>query len=332
MHQLRSLFKRWFNGLYVVAFIFIVIGIVLLLLPALRGTVWQTIGGALLGAGFTILVTTITAGQSILEQYKKEANLQRKANVYGPLHAELKELREIFDKAYAGIEPYPWRIDIEGEQSRPSMFQRTYIPPTFSYWPTFRKDYRVDDFTHIAQKLLDDVQSHIRTYNEVVETARKATQAILRQHIATSIDKEAQRPEYQDWQRKRHEPPLIQHRWFEFIDLQISTSTLDIPLGEYLSQSWTRTIGWFLADKPDQAAQAIYRSDAINWGAPDLVSLSWFQDIFQAVWTELKSDPTYQHVMLTQEKLFQRLQEAEKALEEGLRYIRDRYEGGIPPV
>lgn len=145
------------------------------------------------------------------------------------------------------------------------MFQRTYIPPTFSYWPTFRKDYRVDDFTHITQELLDDVQSHIRTYNEAVEAPRKATQAILRQHIATSIEKETQRPEYQEWQRKHHQPPLIQHRCFEFIDLQISTSTPDIPLGEYLSQSWTRTIGWFLADKPDQAARAIYGSDAISW-------------------------------------------------------------------
>lgn len=66
MHQLRSLFNRWLDGLYVVAFAFIVIGIILLLLPMLKGTVWQTIGGASLGAGFTILVTTITAGRSNL--------------------------------------------------------------------------------------------------------------------------------------------------------------------------------------------------------------------------------------------------------------------------
>jgi len=78
--------KRWFSGLYLVsaAFSFIGIGTISLLLPLLQGTVWQTIGAALLGSGLTILVTAITARQSSNEQYKKEANLQRKTDIYGP--------------------------------------------------------------------------------------------------------------------------------------------------------------------------------------------------------------------------------------------------------
>ncbi len=92
MRQLLLFVKSWLNGLYLVAFVFIGAGVVLVLLPELKGQIWQIIEGALLGAGFTILVTTISARQSILEQYKKDANLQRKREVYSPLHAELREL------------------------------------------------------------------------------------------------------------------------------------------------------------------------------------------------------------------------------------------------
>ncbi len=98
-----SILKEWFRGLYLIAlaFAFVVMGVIVLLLPFLKSAVWQTIGVALLGTGFTILVTAITARQSSFEQYRKEANLQRKTDVYGPLHAELKVLRETFDNANA---------------------------------------------------------------------------------------------------------------------------------------------------------------------------------------------------------------------------------------
>ena len=62
------------------------------------------------------------------------------------------------------------------------------------------------------------------------------------------------------------------------------------------------------------------------------MELSWFKDIFDATLAELKNDPAYKQVILAQEELFKRLQDTEKMLEEGLRYIRDRYEGGTPPV
>jgi amino acid transporter len=60
MRQLLLFVKSWLNGLYLVAFAFIGAGVVLVLLPELKGQIWQIIEGALLGAGFTILVITIS--------------------------------------------------------------------------------------------------------------------------------------------------------------------------------------------------------------------------------------------------------------------------------
>ena len=105
-----------------------------------------------------------------------------------------------------------------------------------------------------------------------------------------------------------------------------------MPLGEGLSQSWARKIGWLLGDNPVQAAQDIYSEDAINWDAAQHSSLSWFQDIFEAAASELKSDQTYQQMQDAQQRLFTKLQEAEAMLYQGLVYIRNHYEGGNPLV
>jgi len=330
-----SSLKRWLSGLYLITFalVFIGVGVILLLLPSLKGTVWQTIGGALLGTGFTILVTAITARQSSLEQYRKEANLQRKTDVYGPLHAELKMQRETFDKAHAGTVPYPRWIVISGVERPPSLrFANTTMLPTFSLWPTFMADYRVDNFSPDAQYLLNEVQSLAVDYGNAVEDARKAMQVMLRPHNATSIAKEEQLSNYQKWLRKRTGGTPEFNRWFDFINLQTTTTTTDMPLGEGLAQSWVRKIGWLLEDNPVQAAQEIYNEDAINWDAAQHASFSWFQDIFEATASELKSDQTYHRVQDAQQKLFTKLQEAESMFYQGLIYIRNHYEGGPPPV
>ena len=331
----QSSLKRRFTGLYLVsfAFVFIVAGVILLLLPSLIGTVWQTIDGALLGTGFTILVTAITARQSSLEQYRKEANLQRKTDVYGPLHAELKMLRDTFDKAHAGTASYPRWIRISGVELPSSLrFGNTTMLPAFSFWPAFMTDYRVDNFSPEAQNLLNEVQSLVEAYGKDVEEARKAMQAMLRPHIATSIAKEEQLSNYQEWLRKRSGGIPEYNRWFDFINLQTTTTSTDMPLGAGLAQSWARKIGWLLGDNPVQAAQEIYSEDAINWDAAQHASFSWFHDIFEATASELKSDQTYQRVQDAQKKLFTKLQEAESMLYQGLLYIRNHYEGGSPPV
>ncbi len=331
----QSSLKRRLTGLYLVAFafVFIVAGVILLLLPSLIGTVWQTIDGALLGTGFTILVTAITARQSSLEQYRKEANLQRKTDVYGPLHAELKMLRDTFDKAHAGTAPYPRWIMISGMEPPSSLrYSNTTMLPAFSLWPAFIADYRVDNFNPYAQKLLNEVQSLAEAYGKAVEEARKAMQIILRPHIAASVAREEQLSNYQEWLRKRNSNTPEYNRWFEFIYLQMTTPSTDMPLGAGLAQSWARKIGWLLGDNPVQAAQDIYCEDAINWDAAQHASPSWFRDIFEATASELKNDQTYQRVQDAQQQLFTKLQEAEVMLYQGLLYIRNHYEGGPPPV
>jgi hypothetical protein len=152
-------------------------------------------------------------------------------------------------------------------------------------------------------------------------------------HIAARIEKEAQRSSYQEWRQRGQTGPYSEEiRWFEFIKMETEVLSSDMPLGKSLAQTWVYTIEWLLADRADQAAQKIYDTDARQWGAPNAVEFSWFKDIFNATLADLKSEPVYKQVMLVQEVLFKQLQDAEQMLEEGLRYIRDRYQGGTPPV
>lgn len=337
---MRTRISRWWSSfgkrlqeLYLVAFAitFIGIGAILLLLPMFKSTVWQAISGAFLVSGFSILVTTITARQSSLEGYKKDANLNRKTDVYGPLHSELKRLRERFDTTRVGREPYPRWIDIP-DVERPSSLQFAPIDAfyTFALWPNFKKDYRVDNFTPAAQQCLNEVQQFAVAYDNAVKEAQKSMQKLLRPHIAQGIEDTAKLQAYQLWKPKRNENS---NRWFEFIDDQMRTPSYSTePLGYYLAITWSRTIGWILIDKPDQAAQAIYEHEAINWDAGKHVKFDWFKDIFQVTWSELRGTPEYQQVQDIQEKLYTKLREAENILYQGLIYIRDRYEGGKPPV
>ena len=333
MRQLQLFVKRWLNGLYLVAFAFFGAGVVLLLLPELKGQVWQIIGGAFLGAGLTILVTTISARQSILEQYNKDANLRRKREVYGPLHAELKELREILDDVQAGKRPFPQWIEIMGDEFRPSLYHTAYARPTFSYWPMFKKNYHGDDdFTHRTQNLLEDVQNCIKAYNEAIEAAHRVTQEKLRQRLESIVVQEERSQAYREWQKKRDQPASSNtNTWFEFIEI-LRTSASDRPLGDVESRILTASLGWILTLNVDQAAKEVYENDIESLRAGGLVPLSWFEDLFRDTLIELKKDPSYQYTMDAKERLVKRLLDAENKLKGVINYIRDCYQGGPPPV
>jgi hypothetical protein len=329
-----SSLKKWFTGLYLVAFafVFVAAGVVLLLFSLLNNKGWQTIGGALFVTGLSMLVASITTRQSSFEQYKKDANLQRKTDVYGPLHAELKVLREIFDKAHTGTAPYPRWIEAPGTE-RPSSLRYSPIAqlPAFSYWPAFKTDYRIDNFSSEAQRLLNEVQNLTVAYGEAIEAARKTVQSMLRPQIAASITKEEKSLGYQAWLPKRASNTEY-NRWYTFIYDQRTYVAPTMPLGEGLSFIWSVKIGWLLADKPAQAAAEIFHGDAQNWDASQHSSLSWFQDIFETAASELKNDPTYQKAQDTQQALYTKLLAAEQLLYQALLYIRDHYEGGPPLV
>jgi hypothetical protein len=207
----------------------------------------------------------------------------------------------------------------------------TYNPLTFAWWPQFKENYHIDDFTSDAQERLNEVQSCLEAYNVMMQTARKTVQAILQRHIAASIEKEEQRSDYQKWlQGGLGGSYTDEIRWFDFIKLQRAADSPDMPLGKGLSQQWAPKVEWLLVGKADQAAQEIYNTDARQWGAPNGIEFSWFKDIFDVAQADLKSEPVYEQVILAQEELFKRLQDAELMLAEGLRHIRDRYEGGVP--
>ncbi len=333
MSKLWSFVKRRFNILYILAIGFIALGAFLFIRPVPKGMEWQqSIGAVILGGGFTFLISTISAGRSILEENRKAANLSRKREVYGPLHAELKQLREIFANAQIGHEPYPQWMKMPEMNFNPYITPSIY-PKEFSNWSTFKKDYHIYDFTPTARKLLDHVENALIAYNEANNNAKKEANDILRQHLADKIKLEEQRPNYQEWQQKRMaqsaNPP--RQPWFEYIERIKSSSTFE-ALDETVAVSWTSTLVWILANRPDQAAREVYENDIKNAGATDFIPLSWFQDIFNEVSMELKNMSGFQAAIAKGQEAFQQLQKSEDVLQKGLDYIQDRYEGGTPPV
>src|SRR5260370_7718681 len=82
-----------------------VVGIVFLLIP---GGGLQGVGGIIFGTGLSVFLATLTNRQ----QLAKEANLRRKTEIYGPLHAELQNLRERLNETRAGTKPYLHHIDV----------------------------------------------------------------------------------------------------------------------------------------------------------------------------------------------------------------------------
>src|SRR5260370_12387009 len=85
----------------------VVIGIIFLLIP---GGGLQGVGGIIFGTGLSVFLATLTNRQ----QLAKEANLRRKTEIYGPLHAELQNLRERLNETRAGTKPYLHQIAVPG--------------------------------------------------------------------------------------------------------------------------------------------------------------------------------------------------------------------------
>src|SRR5260370_28753520 len=76
--QQWSLLTR--DRLGMAALALVVIGIIFLLIP---GGGLQGVGGIIFGTGLSVFLATLTNRQ----QLAKEANLRRKTEIYGPLHA-----------------------------------------------------------------------------------------------------------------------------------------------------------------------------------------------------------------------------------------------------
>src|SRR5215470_7867360 len=56
-------------------------------------------GGTLLGAGLAAVFAIIASRYAVLEGYRKDANLRRKDDLYGPLQGELTYVRDRLEEA-----------------------------------------------------------------------------------------------------------------------------------------------------------------------------------------------------------------------------------------
>jgi hypothetical protein len=310
-----------------------VLGFILLLLPigALQG-----VGGIVFGTGLTVLISTWSNRQ----QLAKDANLRRKTEVYGPLHAELQNLRERLEEARAHTKPYLQQLDVAGVAS----LRQLEISPQLQLWPEFKADYRSLDFSEPTRQMLNQVLQLAQDYNTAVDHALEATEAILAPYIKKAIDHTAQQPDFLVW-RDSHvhgvadSPPSPQD-WF--VRIQNALTTPQPPLAEMVwVATWlkgpmvsarTTTLGWLLEGNRDQALHAIYAIYSTPSGGYPPPPREWLQAIIDEAWPTLESHPTYLEVHTLQEKLFQQVSQAEARLLEKLRYIQDTYEGGPPPL
>jgi hypothetical protein len=149
--RLISFIQRWNDLRYDVAGGLIGLGAAFYLPGGNSG--WERgVGGLLAGSSLTVLITTVTAKEAVRQQNAKEANLRRKSEVYGPLHAELKSTRERHEAALVGDASYPLHIDTGQEPTSPvSILPRGYEAPLLGLWPVFKTDHHQEDLADLRR-------------------------------------------------------------------------------------------------------------------------------------------------------------------------------------
>jgi hypothetical protein len=273
-----------------------------------------------------------------LRQDAKEANLRYRDEVYGPLHTELKGIRDGMERARAGSGPYPTWIPVRGEQL-PRHLRYTppaSVGPTFQLWPAFKEAFRLyGAFTTPAYDRLDEIEAAVTAYNHAIEEARETAVPLLRPHVAQALEAETKIPAYLEWKGAYKDaptpPPYQSFPWFELIE-RITSSTSSPP-GEETATYWLRrplqTFGWLLADRPDQAGQCVFDEYERSTVMPR--SVAWFQDIFSQAMPDLKSATPFRQARQAQEHLYRLVSAMETALLNVLINIQHEYEGGPPP-
>ena len=237
--------------------------------PRLGWSVAPTVGGVLLGAALGLLSSTISSRLTAQEQYAKDANLKRKEDYYGPLHADLRALREHLQAARSGQKPYP--LWIAGtHEVEPTGRHLSDEPHALARWTEFRSDYRTDNFTPEAHELLDGAIDYAARYNRAMDTARAPTVVALSPALTEALHATLSSTEFAQWrQRMGGEPPgsfanpTDRAHWFNRISLTNDQPPRVQPsLSQVLADGWVNgwgpnrpeTVGWLLTGQPDQAA------------------------------------------------------------------------------
>lgn len=192
-------------------------------------------------------MATVTGSQSFHEQYAKEANLQRKQEIYGPLHSELKALRERFEEAHRGFLPYPQAIKLLGDGLGKPISQGKYSLPSLDCWPQFKKDYRRDSFTEAAQKEFEHLHQYVHDFN-----AAMAANHILERHLTSATKDLITSDVYQHWfsahssngQLRQPPPPReTPNSWFGLVAQALSFDETPESFGQTQARYWLNNGG-----------------------------------------------------------------------------------------
>lgn len=336
------------------ATILLIVGVGLLAVGArAHDDTWKTIGGAALGSGLAVIVGTLTGREAVHQQYAKEANLRRKTDSYGPLHEEFKALRETLDQARADDAPYPRQIATAAPVTEMPLFG---LPerdgPTLRTWSAFEGNYHADDFSTVARATFDRTQEAARDYNAAMDSAVQATVDALGPRIETAINEVVVSPEY----RRAHDEIVKQQAqpqatgvfspdrsWVAWLAGDVlrpgeSSNAIAATMATSWATVWLTpvaempTAGWLLAGRSDLATTAVeatFRHPTVTSGPPPP---GWVAGIIAHAAADLAAAAAFQRARAAFDRLHTDVREGERALERGLRVIRDKYEGGAPLV
>lgn len=339
------------------------IGYILVLLaavaPPVRGNGWlSAVGITFLSVGTSTFCTLLVARRSAIEGYRRDANLRRKDEVYAPLHTQLKQLLDQSLAADQGASPYPQWVEVPGTQHPlGAAFLPGYRVPALDLWPAYRADHRRDAFTPAAQALLDATLDCASAYDEAILAVRDVAKDLLGQQLKRAISMVKEDPTYQRWyERQVHDyadrgqsfPAQLssapgasdpRRQLFAAIAFGLQFEMADHPLHkawaaaflEALPMHEPGTLGWILTGRPDEAAHTVHDTTLpFNCGAT--APREWYEERFAAVAKGVQAHPAYQTWIAKVQKMEEALHPALARVTEGLAYIRDRYEGGAPPV
>ncbi len=192
-------------------------------------------------------------------------------------------------------------------------------------------------FDQILQLALD--------YNTAIERALEASETAFVPCIKAAITSVVQRKDYQQWDKDHpgiftvNSSSALPNDWFIRVRDALTTPGLLPP--EVLWATWwlkaapmansrPATLGWLLAEKRDQAAQAIYAVLSTPSGSYPPPPLEWLKAIVDEVWPALENHSTYLEVRRFHEQLLKQVSQAEKKLLDTLHDIQEMYEGGRP--
>jgi hypothetical protein len=183
--------------------------------------------------------------------------------------------------------------------------------------------------------LLDDVQKLIADYNREIGATINPALDVLTLHLGKAISTWIESERFKEWDQKSSREQMGQNipydHWNNYLKSRSANSGIPkdeakIWLGQY------QGLGWLVAGDGNEAAAHIRNGYLMQGNISVLPDIFWFQEIIIEAWPELDNLQEIKEARAVAEALQIKVREAENLLESGIRFIRDQYEGGKPPV